>query len=201
VRQGQLVYNDLRSFVFDGGNEFRKFDIRSLRLQSERVAQINRDTANTVLLLPDPNLNSFSYSTNFDENGGYYIRNQDGRDNRTDGDYATVKLTLSSSRPPGNGSAYIVGKFNDYRLTESNRMSYDDNLKRYYGSIFVKQGLYDYHYVWADDNGLINETIFDGSFFETENTYQIFFYYRKPGSRWEELVGYTEINTLKGIRR
>lgn len=200
VRQNQLVYNDLRSFDFNGGNEFRRFDIRSLRLQSERVSRIYRDTANTVLLLNDPELNGASYTTNFDENGIFYIRNQDGRDNRTDGDYATVKLTLNA-RSPENGNAYVVGKFNDYRLNESNRLNYDQNLKRFYGSMYVKQGVYDYHYVWVDDNGKVDDSVFDGSFFETENSYQIFFYYKRPGARWEELVGFTELNNLRSIRR
>lgn len=200
VRQNQLIYNDLKSFDFNGGNEFRKFDIRSLRLQSERVSHIYRDTSNTVQLLNDPVLNGVNYTTNFDENGNFFVRNQDGRDNRTDADYATVKFTLIG-RPPGNGNAYIVGKFNDYWLNESNRMSYEDKQKCFYGSIFVKQGVYDYRYVWADDNGKIDDAVFDGSFFETENSYQVFFYYRRPGSRWEELIGYSEINNLRGVRR
>jgi hypothetical protein len=200
IRQNQLVYNDLKSFEFNGGNEFRRFDLRSLRLQSERVSHIYRDTVNTVQLLNDPELNGMSYTTNFDENGTFYIRNQDGRDNRTDGDYATVKLTLNA-RSPENGNAYVVGKFNDYSLNESSRLTYDQSLKRFYGSMFVKQGIYDYRYVWVDDSGKVDDTAFDGSFFETENTYQIFFYYRRPGARWEELIGYSSLNTLGGIRR
>jgi hypothetical protein len=194
IRQYQLVYDDLNSFDFYGGNEFRGFDLRSLRLQSERVAHIYKDTANTVVLLNDPELTRVSYTSNFDNNGGFFIRNQDGRDNRTDGDYATVKLTLNAILPPTDGNAYVVGNFNDYRLSESNKLTYDETQKRFYGSIFVKQGVYDYHYVWADNKGKIDDTVFDGSFFETDNTYQIFFYYRMPGARWEELVGYTELN-------
>jgi hypothetical protein len=200
VRQGQLVYNDLRSFDFYGGNEFRSVDLRSLRLQSERVASIYKDSVNTVILLDDPSLARI-YTHRFDENGAFFIRNQDGRDNRTDGDYATVKLSLTAPRPADNGNAYVVGAFNDYRLTEANRLSYDDIQRRFRGSVFLKQGLYDYHYVWADASGKIDETVFDGSFFETDNSYQIFFYYRRPGLRWDELIGYTELNESRGVRR
>jgi len=201
IRQDQLVYNDLRSFDFYGGNEFRSVDLRSLRLQSERVKNIYKDTANTVLLLNDPDLARISYTSHFDQNGSFFIRNQDGRDNRTDGDYATVKLTLTASRPSADGEAFVVGNFNDYRLNESNRLTYDETQKRFTGSIFVKQGLYDYHYIWADQYGKIDDTIFDGSFFETDNTYQIFFYYRRPGGRWEELIGYTELNNGRPASR
>ncbi|MHB1179625.1 MAG: type IX secretion system plug protein, partial [Daejeonella sp.] len=43
IRPGQLVYNDLRSTDFQGGNEFRRFDIRSLRFRTERVSKISQD--------------------------------------------------------------------------------------------------------------------------------------------------------------
>lgn len=193
VRPNQLVYNDFRSFIFNGGNEFRHFDIRSFRLQSERVAGIIQDTANTVILLPDQDWSSQPYAFVFDENGDFFVRSQEGRDNRTDADYAKVEFTLATVKPEGAGSAYIVGKFNGYQLSEENKLTYDNERKRFYGSLMMKQGVYDYHYLWAEDTGRINDTAFSGSHFETGNRYQIFFYYRPPGGRWEELAGFVEI--------
>jgi len=35
------------------------------------------------------------------------------------------------------------------------------------------------------------------SYYETENDYQILVYFRRPGARWEELVGYRAVNTAK----
>ncbi len=196
IRPNQLVYNDVRSFDFWGGNEFRRFDTRSLRFQSERISKISKDTLNNVYLLPDAAQDRSSYTFNFDENGAFFIRNQEGRDSRTDGDYAWIQFVLAAQRPTNSGNAYVVGKFNSYRLTDQNKMDYDDVRKRYYLRQYLKQGVFDYHYVWAD-NGVIDDTLFDGSHFETENNYQIFFYYRKPGSRWEELLGFSQINTAR----
>ncbi len=196
VRPGQLVYNDLRGTDFMGGSEFRRFDIRSLRFRTERVAKITQDTVNTIVLVTDVPENSRSYTFMYDENGTFFIRNQDGRDNRTDGDYSTVQLTLASKRPSNDGEIYVVGQFNDYRLTD--KLSFDDISNRFRGSIFVKQGLFDYHYVWVSNDGKTrDDKVIDGSHFQTENDYQIFFYYRKPGSRWDELIGFTQINTVK----
>ncbi|MBC7913072.1 MAG: DUF5103 domain-containing protein [Pyrinomonadaceae bacterium] len=192
VRQNQLVYNDIRSFDFAGGNEFRRFDIRSLRFQTERIAHIARDSVNIVQLLADANLNTAAYTFNFDENGSFYIRSQEGRTNSTDADYATVKLQLVSEIPSSGGQAYVVGKFNDYQLKEENRLTYDASRRRFYGNMFVKQGVYDYQYVWYE-NGVTDSTPFEGSYYQTNNTYQIFFYFRRPGGRWDELVGFTEI--------
>ena len=192
VRQNQLIYNDIRTFDFPGGNEFRRFDLRSLRFQTERVAKIFRDSVNIVQLLPDPNLSGIGYTFNYDENGAFYIRSQEGRNNRTDADYATIKLELVSDQPSSDGQAYIVGKFNDYQLKEENRMTYNAARRRFYGSMFVKQGVYDYQYVWADNNS-VDPQPFEGSFYQTKNSYQIFFYFHKPGGRWDELVGFSEV--------
>lgn len=196
IRPSQLVYNDLRTLDFKGGNEFRRFDIRSLRFRTEEVARIIQDTANTVILQQDIEENRPGYTFNYDENGAFFIRNTDGRDNRTDGDYASVYLSLNAPKPSDGGNAYVVGQFNDYRL--SDKLEYDDARKRFTGMIFVKQGLIDYHYIWVSEDGKTrDDVIFDGSHYETENDYQIFFYYRKPGGRWEELIGFSQINTVK----
>lgn len=196
IRPNQLVYNDIRSADFKGGNEFRRVDLRSLRFRTERVSRISQDSVNTALLLPDVPENRLGYTFNYDENGAFFIRNQDGRDNRTDADYVSVYLSLAAKRPSGPGDAYVVGEFNDFRL--SDKLNYDEARNRFSGRIFVKQGLYDYHYIWVSEDGkTIDDVVFDGSHFETENDYQIFFYYRKPGSRWDELIGFSQINTVR----
>jgi hypothetical protein len=191
-----LVYNDVRSFDFFGGNEFRRFDTRSLRFQSENIARISKDSINTVVLLSDPVLNRQSYTFNYDENGGFYIRNRDGRDNRTDADYAQLNFSLIAKRPSSTGNVYVVGRFNAFRISDEFKLTFNESQKRFNGSAYLKQGVYDYRYVWVDDKK-VDDVIFDGSYFETENNYQIFFYYRKPGSRWQELIGYSQINSVK----
>ncbi|MGV3685118.1 MAG: DUF5103 domain-containing protein [Daejeonella sp.] len=196
IRPGQLVYNDLRSVDFKGGSEFRRFDIRSLRFRTERVSKISSDTANTIDLVTEVSENRPGYTFMYDENGAFMIRNTDGRDNRTDGDYSTVRLSLASKKPSADGDAYVVGQFNDYQL--NNKLTYDEISNRFRGSVFVKQGVFDYHYIWVSGDGKTRDDIvFDGSHFETENDYQIFFYYRKPGSRWDELIGFSQVNTVK----
>ena len=198
IKPGQLIYNEMKSNDFAAGNEFRKFDIRSLRYKGESVQQILKDSVNNVILFPDLNTNKTKYSNLVDENGNFFIRNQEGRDDATESDYANVMFSLNAEPPSDNGELYVVGRFNNFRLHESNRLNYDDRKKRFYGNIKLKQGLYDYRYLWLDKlTGKTDATLFEGSFFETANVYQIFVYYKRPGSRWEELIGYTQLNTLK----
>lgn len=196
VRPGTLVYNDINTNHFFGGNEFRKFDTRSFRYKAEHVADIYRDSTQNVILSIDLPNSSKRYSQQFDEDGKFYIRNTDGRDNTTDSDYAYVLFTLAAEPPTNKGEVYVFGRFNNYNLEPANRLQYESSRGRYYGNILLKQGVYDFKYVWVDEKGL-DDTVFEGSFFETENTYQLLAYYRKPGSRYDDLVGFSNISTTQ----
>lgn len=197
VKPGTLVYNDINTNHFFGGNEFRKFDTRSFRYKAEHVADIYRDSTQNVILSIDLPNGSNRYSNQFDENGNFFIRNTDGRDNITDSDYAYMLFTLAAPPPTPKGNVYVFGRFNNYALTEDNKLTFESSRRRFYGNIKLKQGLYDFKYVWVDENGKFDDTVFEGSFFETENSYQIYAYYRRPGARYDDLVGFTNINSVK----
>jgi hypothetical protein len=198
IRGTQLVYNDLNTFNFQGLNEFRHFDTRSLKLNSDRISHIYRDTANTVILLTDPTLDQPNYTFLYDNGGNFYIGNQDGRDPRIDADYAHMYFSLASTKSGADGSAYIVGQFNNYRLDESSKLDYDATKNRYYIQMLLKQGVYDYAYVWVPkSSNKPDNTYFEGSHFETENDYQILVYYHPAGARWVELVGYRVLSSIK----
>lgn len=197
IRPGSLVYNELNTNEFWAGNEFKKFDIRSFRYKADHVQDFYRDSIFNVILFTDQANGSAKYSNQFDENGNFYIRNLDGRDNVTDSDYASVLFSLSTTPPSPKGNAYVVGRFNNYILNEDSKLSYEASRKKFYTNIQLKQGLYDFKYVWLDENGKLDDTVFEGSFFQTSNTYQVLVYYRKPGARWDELIGYSNINSVK----
>ena len=197
VKPGILVYNDINTNHFYGGNEFRKFDIRSFRYKAEHVADIYRDSTQNVILAIDLPNGTNRYSNQFDENGNFFIRNTDGRDHVTDSDYAYVLFTLAAQPPTPKGNVYVFGRFNNYALTEENKLTFESSRRRYYGNIKLKQGIYDFKYVWVDENGKFDDTVFEGSFFETENTYQVLAYHRKPGSRYDDFVGFSNVNSVK----
>ncbi|MCZ4244830.1 DUF5103 domain-containing protein [Pedobacter punctiformis] len=203
IRPNQLVYNDINTNDFWADNEFRKFDIRSLRYKADNVKGIYRDNeAVNVILFQDASRNTSAFANQFDENGNFFVRNTDGRDDRTEAEYAGVLFTLNALAPSANGDAYVVGRFNNYTLSNENKLIYDAGRKQFYGNILLKQGLYDYEYTWLDKTTNTTETKpFEGSFFETENTYQIFAYYRRPGARWDSLMGFAQISNKISERR
>ena len=203
VRPNQLVYNDLNTNDFWGDNEFRKFDTRSLRYKADNVKDIFRDKESVnVMLFQDAPRSVGAFGNQFDENGNFFIRNTDGRDDKTEAEYMGVLFTLNATAPSSNGDAYVVGRFNNYTMSNENKLLYDASRKQFYGNIMLKQGLYDYEFAWFNKDTKVMETKpFEGAFFQTENSYQIFVYYRRPGARWDTLVGFTNLSNKVNDRR
>ncbi|WP_259067323.1 DUF5103 domain-containing protein [Mucilaginibacter sp. X4EP1] len=198
IQGTKLIYNDITINDFPGGNEFRHFDTRTLKLNSERILHITRsDTANNILLLTDLDRNEPNYSFQYDLDGRFFIINQDGTDPRIDADYAYMYFTLSTKKSPNDGSPYILGQFNAYKVDDNSKLNFDAVNNRFAANILLKQGVYDYTYVWVDKSGKQDDVALEGSFFQTENNYQLLVYYRPAGARWDELAGYALLNTLK----
>lgn len=203
VRPNQLVYNDLNTNDFWGDNEFRKFDTRSLRYKADNVKDIYRDKESVnVMLFQDAPRSVGAFGNQFDENGNFFIRNTDGRDDKTEAEYMGVLFTLNAAAPSANGDAYVIGRFNNYTMSNENKLLYDASRKQFYGNIMLKQGLYDYEFAWFNKDTKVLETKpFEGAFFQTENSYQVFVYYRRPGARWDTLVGFTNLSNKVSDRR
>ena len=70
-------------------------------------------------------------------------------------------------------------------------MQYDAEAKCYWLTALVKQGGYDYQY-WFSGKGTQNKTTtqrVDGSYWQTENEYAVYVYWRPFGARHDRLVG------------
>jgi hypothetical protein len=191
-----LVFNDVSTNDFAGGNEFRHFDTRTLKVRSERIKNIRRDS-NSVVLLTDPDRNEPAYSFQYDLDGTFYVINEDGSDPRVDAEYTHLIFSFITKRQPNEGNIYVVGQFNDYRMDDNSKLNFDERSGKYLAGLFLKQGVYDYEYVWVDKNtGKPDYTALEGNYYETENDYQILVYYRPAGARWQELVGYKLLNSV-----
>jgi len=193
-----LEYNGLSDMnIFPGGSEYRYFDLKSLRYQSEYIREIeNIYGTYHVRLKQSENRAARQYFYLQDFNGKYYIAHQEGIDPHTDADYVWVYFTLPSPFPV-NGDVYIYGELTGYRMDESSRMVYNNSSHSYERSLLLKQGWYNYMYASPPkDKSLSVFTEFEGNHYETENDYLVLVYYRDPNSRYDRLVGHTIANTL-----
>ncbi|HOW40617.1 MAG TPA: DUF5103 domain-containing protein [Bacteroidales bacterium] len=195
----ELKYNSLSDKnIFQGGNEFRFFDIKSLRYQSEYVKSIDYVSPGyNVFLFPSESREFKQYFYNPDFNGKYYVAIQEGRNFDTDADYVNVFFTLPAKQKIAGGNVLVSGAFNNWAYNENNLMEYNPQTEQYECSILLKQGYYNYEYAFIKDGSADGTaTYFEGSHYETENDYLILIYYRNPQERYDRLLGMTMTNTV-----
>jgi hypothetical protein len=175
--------------MFKGGNEFRFFDLRSLNNPGRNVASVDRKSKPyEVFIIRDKSRRDEVYSQYNEMNGNFLIDNYDFRDLAYT-NYAWVNFSLSSRRI--DGEVYVAGAFNNWRLDKNNRMSYDSAQQMYKSRMLLKQGWYDYQYLVKSRQ--LPPYYFEGSFYQTENLYEIFVYYRPFQPRADLLIGYVRL--------
>jgi len=195
----EVTYNSLsEKNIFRGGNEFRYFDIKSIRYQSEFIKKIDFVSPYyNVYLFPSESRESKPYFYWQDFNGKYYIAFQEGRDPETDADYVNVYFTLPSKYEEKGGSMYVSGNLNNWAFDKNNLMTYNVLQEQYECMLLLKQGWYNYEYVFlANGNKDGTATKFEGSHYETENDYTVIVYYRNPRDRYDRVIGTFTANTL-----
>lgn len=199
ISENVLDYNYDEENVFDGGNEFRPFDIRSLRLRTEFVEAISYDASmNHVVLKTDQSKEGKVYFFENDINGKYAIRNTDGRNNTIEADYAAVHFRLEYPNALVNGNVYISGDLTNYDYNEDSKMKYNADEGVYETDLYLKQGYYNYQYIFLKDGTSMPDIgLFEGNHADTENDYTILVYHRPAGSRYDMLVGMKQLNSIK----
>ncbi|MCB9252741.1 MAG: DUF5103 domain-containing protein [Flavobacteriales bacterium] len=195
VNNGTLIYNHEEGNLFPGGNEFRYFDIRSLRFFSLNVQKKFIDSIKNAVLKPDETRAHLGYYNQLDYNGKRAIQNKDGTQIVEDGDYALVHFYLRSDHEIHPEGVYIFGELSDWKLKEKYRMDYLPDKNCYYKAIKLKQSYYNYEYVTKGDEGQADHTFTEGDHFETENDYDIFLYHKNQQYGYDELIGYLHFNT------
>jgi hypothetical protein len=195
-----LRYNSLsEKNIFLGGNEFRYFDIKSIRYQSEFIRKIDFiGTAYHVYLYPSDNREFKPYFYWQDFNGKYYVAVQDGRDMDTEADYLYVYFTIPSKYSVPGGKLYVSGALNSWAFNKENVMTWDSDNGEYQCTMLLKQGWYNYEYIFLKEGQLTAEpSVFEGNHYETENDYLILVYYRDHRDRYDRLVGSLVANSAK----
>lgn len=193
IKPQQLLYNHTVKTNFWGGNEFLNFDTKLIRNSSLNVAKVERKNVYHSYLYTDEPRADKTYTYNPDINGQFVIRTTerdvvDNRDN-TEADYSLVHFSLDAFEPYENKEVYVYGAFNNYELSEENKMTYDPSQKIYKAILPFKQGFYNYSYATLNKKKNIDLHEVNGSFYQTENEYTVIVYYRPFGEIYDRVIG------------
>ncbi|MFA8450498.1 MAG: type IX secretion system plug protein domain-containing protein [Bacteroidales bacterium] len=193
-----IYYDRDNEILFQGGNESREFDLRSLTNASGRTKRIvfDNNTGYHVYLWEDKSRNHRPYLNDNLLNGRKSIATEQRFEANYEGDYAWVHFFIPWKVPLPESKVYIIGGVNDWNLDYKSEMFYDFKRKGYADSLFVKQGYYNYLYgVVEKGKKKADIEFFEGSHFETKNDYKILIYYRQPGTIYDQLIGYEYLET------
>ena len=203
IRGKSLEYSDENLLVFEAGKEWRWLDLRSFRLQSDRVASVNYNkTPYDVFVRPDTIRSPMRYFYYNDINGKYVISNLENVNPWWQSDIARVHFTFLPQQPDQfrQLDIYLFGEMTGFQLNEKNRMQWNETLQAFENVQMLKNGFYNYAYVARPRNqpkapaSLIPT---EGSMWEAENEYRILVYYTAFGARSDELVGIAEVSSLQ----
>ena len=199
-----FVYPDYISYehdpltVFEACNQYRRVNFSNFYFNSENIARIYQTDDYYVV---DYNVCESRarkpYVTYDDIHGEKYIYiANEGRETDTEADYAWVNLFLRWPYPLDNEDLYVMGAANNWQFDQRNLMRYDYELKGYLCQLLLKQGYYNFLFVTADrDTGLVSTELTEGNHWDTDNLYKIYFYYYNPIKGYDELIGYTTVNS------
>ena len=189
----KIEFTHNRQLIFPAGNEYHKFEILDVHIPTLNVDRMEWfDPYYHATLYPNQTARNYLYDE--DQNGAFIIRNSDDEDVATTCDYVFTHFTLKSPQLPG-GEVYLNGEWTYNRFIPEYRMTYNRETQAYEATALLKQGYYNYNYLFVPDGETQgNSGRTDGNFYETENEYIILVYHRPNGGRYDKLVGYRRMN-------
>ncbi len=152
-----------------------------------------------ALLFPNE-ITKGQYIHEFDSDGRFVVNAERTNDSDTEAEYMWVYWTVPAEQPWFDGALYVGGDIFGNEMSLRNRMQYDADAKVYWLTALVKQGGYDYQYWFvlksqeprAKSQEFQQKTTtqrVDGSYWQTENEYAVYVYWRPFGARYDQLIG------------
>ncbi|HKL38562.1 MAG TPA: type IX secretion system plug protein domain-containing protein [Bacteroidales bacterium] len=184
-----------RKLAFKGGNEFHHFNTKSTDYAGENIREI-RYVRNDFHfeLEEDQDRTHQPYQAKRDLNGRFRIDKERVDHPGTEADYVYVYFTLKGVPFAPEGAYYVTGQFNNWKRNGQSRMKYNSSEKEYHKRILLKQGYYDYKYIFRSQKGPQPYRI-SGNHPQAENDYLIHIYYSDYKKGYDRLIGHTLINS------
>ncbi len=197
----EMAFEHIQKLSFQGANEYRHFDIKSVKFLSDKLERIeNSDKYYKVLLRPDEMLSEKKYNYKPDINGKRLIKLENNKQSYIEADYCMVSFRLQAPVNLNRGNYYVYGALSNWEISDKFKMQYDER-GFYKTQVFLKQGYYNYRYIFKNEGLNIAKDAqplnAEGNFYQTENDYYILCYYKNPIDMCDELIGFLHLNTEK----
>lgn len=182
-----LKWEHNKDLIFPGSSEFHKFELVTTRYGGLGVDHIRWfDPYYHATLFTNKIRRNYVYDE--DKNGCFYINNNDKEDKDLESEYIFVHFSLESPDIL-DGDVYVNGRFTNDQLSQDYKLQYNPETKCYENVQLLKQGYYNYQYLFVPRGQSKARTAdVQGDFYQTENRYTIFGYFSQRGSRYDRLI-------------
>lgn len=189
ISGNHVVFNHIKSLIFDNGNIWRRFDTTDTDYQGHGVAQIETtpDGNRRFILNRDTPRAEASYETDGTLFGGFVIANRTMASSPDTGsEYCDVVFSLDIPFMPLDRVA-VEGDFTRFLPGGVLPMSFNSFTGLYEATTRLKQGVYNYRYVTGNPP---SPSSIEGNFNETPARFDILLFYSSPAMRYPELIGH-----------
>ncbi|MCR5680420.1 MAG: DUF5103 domain-containing protein [Prevotella sp.] len=188
-----LQWEHSRALIFDAGNEYHKFEVLDPTHPTMGLDHVEWNADESRFhVYPFIAEQRRNYVYDEDANGAFLLRNSDDIEAHRLSEYVYVHYKLQAQRPYDYARIVVDGRW----ATESPdtyTMTWDATDQSYNAVILQKLGYYNYQLLMLDLDGTSHPVPEEGSFFQTENRYQAYVYYKGTGERSWRLVGFQEV--------
>jgi hypothetical protein len=95
-----------------------------------------------------------------------------------------------------DGGLYIYGGLTEWQVKPAHRLEYNYRDGFYEGSMFLKQGYYNYQYLYLKDGDTAGESeLIEASFYDARQIYTFYVYHAQMGTRYDRLIGHDIISS------
>ena len=188
-----VTYEHNRDLIFAAGNEFRRFETVNAHNINMGVQSIRyyEPMYHAVLMVDEPR-NELQYLYDKTQYGRFTIRNAEAfGENALQADYMITHFSLNTLGKLNGGNVWLYGEFLEGYPASQAMMNYDASSGCYTADLLLKQGAYNYMYLWVPDGTTVGPTsLIEGDHYETVNEYLVKVYDRPTGERYDRFVGY-----------
>lgn len=192
----RAIYEHQPKLIFEAGNEYRRIETVSEHYPGMGTEAIEYfDPYYHYKLYTDERRDDEAYVYDQTQHGRYFVRNYVSNESDIEADYGVVHFTLDYPDSPG-AMIFLDGDFVQRRFDNNSRMVYNPSTGLYERSMLLKQGAYNYQYLFVPPGGSRGYTSkVEGDKYQTVNEYTVRVYHRRRGERYDRLIGFGTCST------
>jgi hypothetical protein len=180
---GKAQFHLSTQHAFPANYDVLSLNLRKLSADGKQIVDWQPDLTPPAIILREDVLNFASDPVSS------YLSTFGNPLNKADARYANVHFRFEDGgRFSKNQGVYLTGDFNQWVLSENNRLSYNQESGYWESSALIKQGTYTYKYALKAGNEEVDDLTLSDTITRQHQEYIAFVYFKDPEYRYQRLL-------------